>query len=180
MEVTIETLRLAQEGDDTAQQHLMQFLYTPVFHFLLKRTGNTDVASELCQNTFLKCYERVAQYKVESGTVYTWVFTIARNTLIDYYRAKRDDPAEDLAHLPASDVTSDPTATARSKLDQAYVARLLAQLPEHEADVVTLRAIDGMSYQLIAEIVDKSEPAVRQIYSRALKKLHILSHQDHV
>ena len=177
MEVTLDTLRQAQEGDYDAQQLLMQTLYTPVFHFLLKRTGNYDVASELCQNTFLKCYDRVAHYDPKVATVYTWVFTIARNTLIDHFRKKQSESVDDLSDVPASDTTSDPTAATEARMDGEYVAKLLENLPETEADIITLRAIEEMPYEDIAAIVDKSEAATRQIYSRALKKLREINNQ---
>ena len=105
MDVTIQTLRDAQVGNIDAQQMLMRDLYMPVFHFILKRTGSIDIADELSQTIFLKCYQRIANYDAHIGTVYTWVFTIARNTLIDFYRKSKSEPVYDLRDVPAEDIT---------------------------------------------------------------------------
>lgn len=180
MDVTIQTLCDAQSGDLRAQNILMRDLYAPVFHFVLKRTGNTEVANELAQTIFLKCYQRIAHYDAHAGTVYTWVFTIARHTLIDHYRKSKSESVDDLRDVPAEDVASDPIAQASAHIDGMYVAKLLQQLPQEEGDVVSLRSIQEMAYEDIGVIIGKNPEAVRQMYSRALKKLkHFVATGNH-
>jgi RNA polymerase sigma-70 factor (ECF subfamily) len=145
---------------------------------LLKRTGVRDVADELCQTVFLKCFERLNHYNASQASVHTWVFTIARNTLIDYYRKSKSESTPDMEEVPASDITSDTEALTRARLDTEYVAKLLALLSPEEADVMTLRAIDEMAYGEIARIIGKSEEATRRMYSRALEKLRGLVHKN--
>ena len=177
MDVTLEVLLKAQQGDMDAQNALMCSLYTPVYHFLRKRTGHQETADELCQNVFLKCYERLNHYDQRSGTVYTWVFTIARNTLIDHYRKHQSESVADLSEIPSSGREADTSHDSAARLDARFVAKLLERLPELEADVVTLRAINEMPYTEISKIIKKRESAVRQIYSRALKKLRVFAQE---
>ena len=178
MEITIETLYAAQKGDIEAQHRLMHVLYAPVYHFIQKRVGNRDIGDELCQTVFLKCYEHLAQYRRQDGSVGTWIFRIARNTLIDYYRKKRSEPVDDLREIPATDTISDTSAYASNRIDSAYVAKLLTRLDSEEADVVTLRSIKEMPYDEIARIIDKSEEATRKIHSRALMRLRVFIEED--
>jgi RNA polymerase sigma-70 factor, ECF subfamily len=178
MEVTVETLYAAQRGDYEAQKNLMQYLYAPVYHFLQKRIGNIETANELCQQVFLKCFEQLAQYKPYESSMKTWVFVIARNTLIDYYRKVKNEPYDDLTEIPATDMTSDTAREAEEHLMRKYVTTLLIQLDSDEADVVSLRAIDDMPYEEIAYIIDKTEVATRKMYSRALEKLKVLVQKE--
>jgi RNA polymerase sigma-70 factor (ECF subfamily) len=171
MAITVDDLEAARQGDHAAERVLMDELYRPVYHFLYKRSGSPETADELCQTVFLKVYENLDRYDDTLAKVETWVFTIARRTLIDYYRkAKPVAMPEDFEPV-ATDSVSATDQVAKERLNEEYVARLLVRLPEESADVITLRAIDEMSYEDIAAIVGKSSEAVRQIYSRALKEL---------
>ncbi len=179
MAVTLQTLQDAQSGDHAATECLMEELYTPIFHFLLKRTGSIETAHDLIQTTFLKCYREIDTYKESHGSVKTWMFRIARNTLFDYYRKVRSEPYEDLRDLAiADDVTSDTTYEAERLQNERYIAKLLGHLTDEEADIVTLRALEDMPYIEIAHIVGKTEDAVRKAYSRSLEKLRTLVTQS--
>jgi RNA polymerase sigma-70 factor (ECF subfamily) len=171
MAITVDDLEAARQGDHTAEQVLMDGLYRPVYHFLRRRTGSPEIADELCQTVFLKVYENLGRYDDTLAKVETWVFTIARRTLIDHYRKVKPAALPEDYDPVATDWTSATDRVAKDRLDEAYIARLLTTLPEDSADIVTLRAIDEMSYDDIAVIVGKSSEAVRQIYSRALKEL---------
>lgn len=178
MDITLETLCAAQEGNKDAQDMLMRNLYAPVYHFLLKRIGNNDIADELCQTVFLKCYQRLNHYNSDKGTVYTWVFTIARHTLFDHFKKHKDELLERPEAIVADDRVSNTEHAAEARIDALYIKKLLTKLDTEEADVVTLRAIDEMSYTTIAGIIDKNESATRKVYSRALAKLRALVAED--
>ena len=107
--------------------------------------------------------------------VYTWVFTIARNTLIDHFRkAKDEEIAEPEAVVDESDELQ-PGRLADQRLSGELLQKLLADLPPEEADVITLRAIDEMAYPTIATIIGKNEAATRKMYSRALSRLKAMT-----
>lgn len=171
MAITVEDLEAARQGDYAAENIIMDELYRPVYHYLLKRTGSPEIADELCQTVFLKVYENLARYDSTLAKIETWVFTITRRTLIDYYRKVQPVSLSEEFEPIAADIASATDAAASQRLNEAYIAKLLAKLPEESADVVTLRAINEMSYEDIATIVGKSSEATRQIYSRALKEL---------
>ncbi len=171
MAISVDELEAARNGDLHAEQALMNGLYRHVYHFIRKRVGLPEVADELCQTVFLKVYENLSRYDRTQSKVETWVFTIARRTLIDYYRREQSVLWPDEFDPPAEDMSSATDQEARRHLDEAYLARLLARLSDEQADVVTLRAINEMSYESIAEIVGKSPESVRQIHSRALRSL---------
>ena len=81
----------------------MNGIYQPVYHYLVKRTGRNEEADELCQEVFLKVFERLDSYRSEVASVKTWVFTIARNTLIDFYRRQKPESRGDLLEVAAED-----------------------------------------------------------------------------
>ncbi len=174
MDITLETLCAAQRGDHDAQSELMSGLYTAVYHFLLKRTGSNDAADELCQTVFLKCYQRLNHYDQSRGTVYTWVFTIARHTLFDYFKKCKDESLEDPEHVVAEDTTSQADHQAITRINEAHLKKLLDTLDDEEADVVAMRAINEMPYVTMANVINKKESATRKVYARAIKKLRAI------
>jgi RNA polymerase sigma-70 factor (ECF subfamily) len=178
MAITVDDLEAARRGDHAAEQVFMDTLYRPVYHFLRKRTGDKEVADELCQTVFLKVFEHLSAYDAKKATVEGWVFMIARRTLIDHYRKEQPVPLPEGYDLATSDRWSAADQVAIDRIHEAEVARLLHQLSEESADVITLRAIDEMPYEAIAEIIGKSPEAIRQIYSRALKELRQLVERE--
>jgi RNA polymerase sigma-70 factor, ECF subfamily len=173
MAITIDTLRAAREGDTKAESVLMGELYRPIYFYLRKRTGRTEAADELCQTVFLKVFEKIDTYQSDKARLETWVFTIARHTLIDYYRQYKE--LEEMPDIAAIDTASNTAGEAERRDVEIQVARLLKSLPEDMAEVVTLRALDEMSYESIAELIGKTPEAIRQIYSRALSRLRELA-----
>jgi RNA polymerase sigma-70 factor (ECF subfamily) len=179
-DITIAVLEAARAGDHSAERVLMQQLYKPVYHFLRKRTGDIAITDDLCQTVFLKVYEKIDTYDPGGASVAVWVFRVARNTLIDHYRKHTADRLSENYEPVATDSSSDAAGLAMKWSNEQEVARLLATLPVEVADVVTLRAIDEMSYDSIAQIIGKSPEATRQLYSRALSSLRGLVQKDNI
>lgn len=81
----------ALDGDTVAFEHLFNRYRDSIYQLYVQRTsGRTDDASDLLQETFVKVYLNMQRYD-SRYTFGQWVYTIARNTFIDYMRRKRDD-----------------------------------------------------------------------------------------
>ena len=144
--------------------HLFERHHLAVFRFLLRVTGDRDLAKDLTQEVFLRVVRAASDY-LDTGHALAWLFTIARNVVRDRHRelARRVTvvPLEHAAHVGASE-----PAVSTLELDRA-----LATLQEADREVFLLRDTVGLSYQEIADLTSTSVAAVRSRLHRARRAL---------
>ena len=123
-----------------------------VFRYLVRMTGRRDVADDLSQEVFLRVVRALANGG-PIGHERGWVFSIARNLLIDRHRDEERRPP---AAANATEPTRDGTQALAFDLAQSF-----ARLADADRDVFLLKEVGGLSYQEIAEVCGCSVEAVR-------------------
>jgi RNA polymerase sigma-70 factor (ECF subfamily) len=141
---------------------------------------DADTAQELVSRVFFKAYRHWRDAPVEAAAI-QWVFRIARNTLIDYWRtdkrrATASLPIDEAGALRAS--SSDPEAEYQSRQRRSDVIRALAALPESDRDLLSLKFIAHRTNREIAAVLEISEAAVSMRLLRALRKLRRILQDD--
>jgi RNA polymerase sigma-70 factor (ECF subfamily) len=140
-----------------------------IYRFMFWRTQDEMLAQDLTSNVFEKAWRTRKNFT--GGSSKAWLYRIARTTLIDYWRKKKDLAADETV---ISRVVSD-TAALDEALDLsmaiADLRKALSKLPKEMQDVVQLRFINGLSARETATRLAMSEANVRVIQYRALKKL---------
>lgn len=139
-----------------------------IYRFLYWQTNDPGLAEDLTSDTFMKAWR--ARESFDKGTnEKAWLYRIARNTLTDHWRKKREVAAEDIDELSFYD---DGVAERIDReLEAKLLAKALAKLPEKLRQVVSLRFIQRLSAKEVAKIVETSEGNVRLLQYRALAKL---------
>jgi RNA polymerase sigma-70 factor (ECF subfamily) len=164
-------LRRAREGDGVSFGKLYHDLYQPVRHYLNCRLESPEDAEDLTSQVFHRFLERLRDYEPARGSVASWVLAIARNALIDHYRASRETvPVEELAEVLAG-TAFDPLDGMIRDEEARVVQALLRELPAETREMFSLRFGQGMRYRDIAACMGLSEDAVKQRFSRALRDL---------
>ncbi len=123
-----------------------------IYRYLVRMTGRRDVADDLVQEVFL----RVVRASANGGPVgheRGWVFSIARNLLVD---RRRDDGRQP----PVADDAPEPAHDSTQALALA-LAQSFARLAEADRDMFLLKEVGGLSYEEIARVCDCSVEAVR-------------------
>lgn len=144
--------------------------YQPILNFLRSRVRDGQVAEDLAGEVFYKAWK--GRHNFRFGTSYkAWLFRIARNTLIDYWRKKKDMT---LGNLEEGQIMSPgPTLEASMQVQDevGVLTAALDQLPGTMKSVTILRFIEGLSAKEVAAILNLTEGNVRTIQFRALAKL---------
>ncbi|MEY2641071.1 MAG: hypothetical protein RL150_464 [Candidatus Parcubacteria bacterium] len=141
-----------------------------IFRFLYNRLGSRERAIDLTQDVFVKMWQTYLSKGVALEYPKALLFRIARNMLINSYeRDKKHESLEDLSEegFDVPDSTQDAAAQARA----AELRRMLARLPEQDAEIITLRHLEGFSVQELAVLYDVSENVLSVRLHRALAKL---------
>ena len=140
-----------------------------VYHFLLARTANNDLAEELTQETFFQAIRSIERYD-ESCKLSTWLCGIAKNVLLTYRRKHPD--MEDLEGPEAQILQEDSAENAViGRISTIDLLKKLHGLGEPYREVMYLRALGGLSFKEIGEVYGKSENWARVTFYRAKEKL---------
>ena len=139
-----------------------------IYKYLFWQTRDEQLSEDLTSSTFEKAW--VSRKHFHGGSVQAWLYRIARNTLIDHWRKKKEVFIEDPESLPADIQPSTGELLDKQQRIQE-LQQALENLPKEMHSVVTLRFIKGMSSKEVSAKLGLSESNVRVIQYRALKKL---------
>ena len=166
-------------GDDAAFEELMQKYEGKVYRLALGMMKNREDALEAVQDAFLSVYQKIGTFKGES-TFSTWLYRVALNATYMRLRSRaRHEKVESLDTLDDHfDGTGDPWATAGDwseraddvvfrKEISAVVKEAVAALPEEYRAIFTLRDLEGLSNQEVAEVLGLTLAATKTRLHRA-------------
>lgn len=160
----------AKAGDKAAFEAIFDELSDKIYRFMAIRLNNDEAAQDLASQVFLDAWISLKRYDT-SKSFKTWIFTIARYTLIDHYRAYK--PQVDLEHVTYLSDKTDLEADLDVKLSTEEVLTHMNALPEIYQTVLTLKYIEEMEYREMATILKKTENNLRVLVKRALDKLKL-------
>jgi RNA polymerase sigma-70 factor (ECF subfamily) len=140
-----------------------------VYSYTLSRVGNTHDAQDLTGQTFLAAMQALTSYEPR-GMFSAWLLGIARRKAADHYRDNQQDlPIEDAELLSEPDDRIDDAVIERLQMEE--IAALLGKLNIDRAEALRLRYFGELKLREIAQVMDKSEGAVKMLVARALDDL---------
>ena len=129
-----------------------------------------DEAEDLTEDVFVKVMEKKHTFDPIKSSFGTWIYTIARNTVIDFLRTNKN--VNELTELVEdTNPNIKPDVIAAKNLESENLRKALLTLPKDKQDLVIFRFIDELSYQEISQILGKSEGSIRITMMRALRDL---------
>ena len=168
-------LRRAVGGDPAAFEQLMTALEGMVWRVCWHYTGNREDASDCGQETMVKVWKNLKQYRGECSFE-SWVYRIAANCCTDLIRKRKKDRSESIE--PLAEQGFDPKDETPGTEDRAIAAdehsRLracIAELPDEQRDALVLTQLEGRSYEETAALLGVSEGTVKSRVNRAREKL---------
>ena len=150
--------KMVTEGNSAAFDTLFARHSDAIYAMLLKFTGNSDDVDDLIQEAFMKAYLKIGLYdpKYDFGA---WIYTIARNTFVDFSRSRKSNALNPQNLSPEIDNTTQASAPTPEDYiinaqQRAQIERYISMLPEDYRQLFELRFLDEYSYEEIAEKLD--------------------------
>jgi len=174
----------AQQGDQDSFSTLFDIWFDRVYRYTAYRVDSSE-CEDIVSDIFLKLVQHLPQYKSRSGVGFgAWLFRMAHNTIIDWYRKKKA--------LLGSDIETDeedffarvvdeqplPDSQVNSLYDYERVYKFLKKLKPDHREILELKFLEGFTNKEIASITGKTEGNIRIMQLRALKEMRQAMQQD--
>lgn len=159
------------EGQKKAFEQIVNTYSEPLYWQIRRMVLAHDDANDLLQNTFIKAWTNISNFRGESK-LSTWLYRIAINETLTFLKQQTtyqeltiDEPASSLAeHLEADTNFNGDDA-------QRLLQEALLTLPEKQRLVFTLKYFDEMKYETMSQLLDTSVGALKASYHLAVKKI---------
>jgi len=158
----------AQEGDEEAFSELYRRYAPKLYGYLNKNFATGTDKDAVFQETFMKLHQAKENYRAEYPFS-AWLFAICRNTLVDHLRKERR-MASGNEEFRLGQEGYFPEMSPRVQIPE----QVLAQLPTDQRLALELRYLQELPFEAIARDLKKSEQNVRQLVSRAVRRLRRL------
>lgn len=161
----------AREGEAEAFGLLYDFYMPRIYRFILFKVSHREEAEDLTHQTFLKAWENIEGYETRGYPFSSWLYRIARNTVIDGYR--KSSPHISIEAISPDFLVEEGTQEreVESMLEWDKLLVCIRELKEVEQDVLIMRFVDDLTHQEVARAIGKSEGATKVIQHRALRNL---------
>ena len=174
IEFDLSLVQRAQKGDKTAFDLLVRKYQHRIAAVVSRFVRDYAECQDVVQESFIKAYKSLPGFRGESQ-FYTWMYRIAVNTAKNHLASQKRRPTgsvdlEDAEHLEGGIYMQDNDTPEHELLREELaqvVSKALAQLPEEIRQAITLREMEGLSYEEIAEVMNSPVGTVRSRIFRA-------------
>jgi RNA polymerase sigma-70 factor, ECF subfamily len=160
-------VRVADRDREAFEQLYARYV-RPVFGLALRRLRDRQRAEDAVQETFAAVWRSAQSYRPERGPAAPWLYTVARNAIVDRQRARVEAPAE-VPDTPSAD--PGPADRAEASFVAWRVHRALEELPEKEREVLELAYWSELSQSEVAEFLHIPLGTVKTRTRSALARL---------
>lgn len=155
-----------QKGNKKSFELLIIKYEKQIFNLIYRFTKDKETVAELAQETFLKAYRAINDFKGRSS-FYTWLRQIAVNNSINYLHSRRETISLDAENVESqiqdhhNNTITNPERTILLQEETARVRVALESLPDHFRSILTMREFEDMSYEEIAQVLNCPVGTVR-------------------
>lgn len=162
---------LNPKTQNVAFQKLVQLYQKPLYNHIRNIVIDHDDANDVLQNTFIKVYQYLANFKGESK-LFSWIYRIATNeslTFINNKAKKNHISNEEVSQKAINNLEADVYFNGNEI--QLKLQKAIAQLPEKQQLVFKMKYFEELKYEEISEILGTSVGALKASYHLATKKI---------
>ena len=164
-------VRLSQQGDREMFGRLYEAYMERIYRYVYFRVVDDDLAEDITSQVFLKVWEKLNTYQVGRSPFMAWIYRIAHNAVIDYYRTKKVTVSIEDAKPVALSQTDDMDEKVDLQIQSQELRAALHELTEDQQQVLILKFVGGLSTTEIAQQLGKKQGAVRALQMRGLQGL---------
>lgn len=140
-----------------------------LYRYAYRYLSDTDLAEECVSEVFTRYLQALQSGKTPNGNTKAYLYRIAHNRIVDYYRKRK--PVKNIGQDVLPDQKSNPELLFSKKQIKERLRKALLKLPEEQRMVIELRVMEEWSHTDVAEYLGKTVEASRAMQYRATKRL---------
>jgi len=162
----------AQKNDPNAFAELYEAYFDKIYRYIVIKIGDREEAEDMTQQVFLKAHKSISSFKWKGVPFSAWLYRIAHNQIVDYLRKKTKRPDTLPDEIQVSDKPEkNPEQLAEKRMDIQQLLEATKGLTEAQREVISLRFGGEMPTARVAEIMGKSQGAIKALQHSAIVSL---------
>lgn len=161
----------AQKRDTEALAQLYEAYFDKIYRYIAMRVRNEMEAEDITQQVFMKVLQSISSYKNQGVPFSSWLYRIAHNQVVDFLRQQNKKATVDIDGLPLPDMGDDPQQMMEQQVDIEELKKATKRLTESQQEVLSLRFTGELSIAECAQIMGKSEGAIKALQHSAVLAL---------
>ncbi|KKR69407.1 MAG: RNA polymerase, sigma-24 subunit, ECF subfamily [Parcubacteria group bacterium GW2011_GWF1_40_6] len=173
-----EIIELYKNGEKEALKYLIERYASPIFNFVAHLTNRND-APDIVQDIFIKTWKNIKRYDSKKASFKTWIFTIARNSVTDFWRKKKNILFTEIEESFSENIPDEnllPDEVLQKLEDAELLNKTLEKLRPDYREVLVLYYQEEMTFEEIGGILSKPTNTVKSQHRRAIIELRELLH----
>jgi RNA polymerase sigma-70 factor (ECF subfamily) len=154
-------VRRAQKQDQEAFAQIYEEYFDRIYRYITLKIGDAVEAEDLTQQVFLNSLRSISSFRWKGKPFSAWLYRIAHNQVVDYLRKKKRTPVPLEETLVSG--SDNPQRAAERKLDIEQVLAATRHLTGAQREVISLRFTSELSIAQVAEVMGKSQGAVKAL-----------------
>ncbi len=172
MEELKSLVERATSGDRNAFSEIYKLYVKKVYRYCKFNTYDEQTAQDICQESFVRAWKKIQDFKMDSNwSIQAFLFTIARNLIIDRSRGKKEFALENYEHIETNE---DLYESIDREMHVKNVQEGLRKLDEVDRQIIILRYFEDMDGKEVAKVLGIKDGALRVRQHRAMEKLKII------
>ena len=163
---------LAQQGDGEAFGEIYDAYVDTIYRYVYYRVGSHALAEDLTSETFLRALRRIDSFSWQGKDIGAWFTTIARNLVADHVKSSRFRLEVTTADMLDADRADEGIeGEVLTRLQNAALLDAVKALKAEQQECIVLRFLQGLSVAETADVMGRTEGAVKQLQLRAVRAL---------
>jgi RNA polymerase sigma-70 factor, ECF subfamily len=164
----------AQSGDSEAVGWLYERYFSRIYKYCYLKLGDPTEAEDITEGVFLKMIEAISTFRWQGSSFASWLYRIAHNQVVDLARQRTRRPQTSLEPVGESlpSEKDDPHGAAEMQEAVAHLQGAIGSLTDLQAQVILLKFGSDMTNAQVAEVLERSEGAVKALQHSALQNMN--------
>lgn len=161
----------AKNGKRSAFGILYDYYQPKIYRFIYLKVNKKEDAEDLTHQVFLSAWTKIKEYEERGFPFSSWLYKIARNEVIDFYRQRKEQVSIDDIEPMLISSSNDSANKIDLKIQIEKTKKAIQKLKQDYQDIIIMRFVDDLSVKEVAKVLQKSEGAVKIMQHRAIKAL---------
>jgi RNA polymerase sigma-70 factor (ECF subfamily) len=163
-------IQRAKQGDRAAFAEIYDRHQSAIYRYIFYQVSDVATAEDLTSEVFVRLVEKIDRFTYQGRPLLAWLYTIARNLVMDHHRRAGKSQLLSLDEQLVADAIAPEEATER-RLTQDRLTAAIAHLTEDQRQVILLKFVEGLGNETTAQALGKTVGSVKSLQHRALAAL---------